>query len=347
MSDIQILSAHTDGSQALRGSFNPRDNGIIFDKRDGVFRRNSAQGEKLAVNSLLTADEWIEVENQVLTAARYPLRVVEGFRRRGLVRPLGSVGSLEARWYVSSDITAAGVSMTGRGRAERDLPEVRPASVPVPVIFKEFAIDWRTLEASRRMGDGLDMTTLVEAVRVVAEGYENIVVNGSTAVTLNGAPIYGLRTHPNRNTDTAGNYGGGDWGTIANVVPTIAGMINAANGQYNYGPFFVYVSQAQYNQAALSYYTDGSGATALDRIKALDMIEGVEGLPTNVLADGEVLLLQMTAEYMELAEAMSIQVREWTSGDGLESLFKVMAIGTPKIKARYGAQTGIVHATAA
>lgn len=346
MSDIQIVSAHTDGLKALRGSFNPRDNGIVFDKQDGVFRRNSAQGDGLVVNSLLTVDEWVEVESQVLSASRYPLRVVEGFRRRGLVRPLGSVGSLEARWYVSSDITAAGVNMTGRGRAERDLPEVRPASVPVPVIFKEFTIDWRTLEASRRMGDGLDMTTLVEAVRVVAEGYENLVVNGSTAVTLNGAPIYGLRTHPNRNTDTAGNYGGGDWGTITNIVPTIAGMVSAANAQHNYGPFYVYVSQTQFNQAAMSFYTDGSGS-ALDRIKSLDMIEGVEGLPPTVLPDGEILLLQMTAEYMELAEAMSIQVREWTSGDGLESMFKVMTIGTPKIKARFGNQTGIVHAAGA
>lgn len=347
MSDIQIVSAHIEGPKTLRGSFNPRDKGVFYDKHENVFRRNSAQGEKLVVNSLLRIDEWIEVENQVLQASRYPLKVVEGFRRRGLVKPLGSVGSLEARWYVSSDITAASVNMTGRGRAERDMPEVRPASVPVPVIFKDFNVDWRSLEASRRLGDGLDMTTLVEAVRVVAEGYEGVVVGGSTAVTLNGTPIYGLRTHPNRNTDTAGNYGGGDWGTIANVVPTIAGMINAANGQYNYGPFHVYVSQTQFNQAALSYYTDGSGDTALDRIKQLDMVEGVESLPATVLADGEILLLQMTTEYMEVAEAMSIQVREWTSGDGLESMFKVMAIGTPKVKARYGNQTGIVHATGA
>jgi uncharacterized linocin/CFP29 family protein len=346
MSDIQIVSAHTHGLQALRGSFNPRDNDVVYDKHDGVFRRNSAQGERMVVNSLLTADEWVEIENQVLQAARYPLKVVEEFRRRGQVRPLGSVGSLEARWYVSSDITPASVNMTGRGRAERDVPEVRPASVPVPVIFKDFAIDWRTLEASRRMGDGLDMTTLVEAVRVVAEGYEGIVVGGSTAVTLNGTPIYGLRTHPNRNTDTAGNYGGGDWGTLNNIVPTIAGMINAANGQYNYGPYCVYISQTQYNQAATSFYTDGSGS-ALNRIKTLDMVEKVDSLPAAVLPDGEILLLQMTGEYMDIAEAMSIQVREWTTGDGLESQFKVMAIGTPEIKARFGSQTGVVHATGA
>lgn len=346
MSDIQIVNANEMAS-SLRGSFNPNDGDVFYDKRDGVFRRNSVTGERLIVNSLLTYDQWAEVDRRVVKASEYPLKMVETFRRLNLVTRLGSVGSLEARWYVSSDITPASVSMTGRGGSERDLPELRPASAPVPVIFKDFAIDWRTIEASRRLGDGLDMTTLVEAVRVVAEGYESLVVNGSTAVTLNGAPIYGLRTHPNRNTDTAAGYGGGDWGTIGNIVPTIAGMVNAATAQNNPGKFRVYVSQTQFNQAALSYYNDGSGDTALDRIGKLAMIESVDSLPTAVLPEGEILLLQMTDEYMEIAEAMPIQVREWTTGDGLQSMFKVMAIATPKIKARYGAQTGIVHATGA
>jgi len=347
MSDIQILNAHTDGAKSLRGSFNPADPDIKVNGR-GKFVRINADGEPaMVVNSLLTEDEWAEVESQVLAAARYPLRVVNDFRARGLVSRLGGVGSLEARWYTSSEITAATVNMTGRGRAERDLPEMLQSGVPVPVIFKEFAIDWRTLEASRRLGDGLDMTGLVEATRVVAEGYESIVASGNTAVTLNGRPIYGLRTHPNRATDTAGNYGGGDWGTLSNIVPTIAGMVNAANGQYNYGPFQVYVSQTQYNQAALSYFTDGSGDTGLSRVAQLAMIAGVSSLPATTLPDGEILLVQMTAEYMELAEAIGMQVREWSTADGTESIFKVMVIGTPKIKARYGNQTGIVHATGA
>lgn len=347
MNDIQIVNAHTDGAKTLRGSFNPADPDIKVNGRGQFVRVNHAGEPAMVVNSLLTEDEWAEVESQVLAAARYPLRVVNDFRARGLVSRLGGVGSLEARWYTSSEITAATVNMTGRGRSERDLPEMLQSGVPVPVIFKEFAIDWRTLEASRRLGDGLDMTGLIEATRVVAEGYEGIVAGGNTNVTLNGRPIYGLRTHPNRATDTAANYGGGDWGTLSNIVPTIAGMVNAANGQYNYGPFQVYVSQTQYNQAALTYFADGSGDTGLSRIAQLAMVAGVSSLPATTLADGEILLLQMTPEYMELAEAIGMQVREWSTADGTESIFKVMVIGTPKIKARYGNQTGIVHATGA
>ena len=93
------------------------------------------------------------------------------------------------------------------------------------------------------------------------------------------------RNHPNRNSDTAVNFGGGDWGTIANIVPTIQGMINAANADRRYGPFVLYVSSTQYNQAALTYYTDGSGQTPLDRILAMPQIEAVKQLDINILPD--------------------------------------------------------------
>ena len=335
------------GVQDLRGSFSPRDRDIRINKR-GQFVRVNEQGQGvMTVNSMLTEDEWAEIERTVLQAATYPLRVVNDLRSRGLTASLGGVGSLETRWYTASQMTKATVSMTGRGRAERDLPEMLQDAVPVPVIFKEFSIDWRTLAASRRLGDGLDVTAGVEATRVVAEELESIVVNGNTAVQLNGRPIYGLRTHPKRRTDTAANFGGGDWGTATNILATVAGMVNAANTQNNYGPFLLYVSQAQYNQAALFRYSDGSGDTPLAVLNNLPMIEDVRSLPPNVLPDGELLMVQATAEYIELAEALPIQVREWTSGDGVESMFKVLTIAAPKIKARQGDETGIVHATGA
>lgn len=333
------------GAGSVRGSFNPRDPDIRVNGK-GQFVRVNADGQpSMVVNSMLMENEWMEIDRVVLAAQRYPLRVVNDLRSRGLTAPLGGVGSLEARWYTSSAITRATVSMTGRGRSDRDLPEMFQDGVPVPVIFKEFSIDWRTLEASRRLGDGLDMTALVETVRVVSEDLENLVVNGNTTVQLNGRPIYGLRTHPKRKTDTAANYGGGDWGTQVNVLNTVRGMIQAANAQNNYGPFVLYVSQTQYNDAALARYTDGSGETPLDSVLKLPMISDVIPLPPNTMPDGEAELLQPTPDYIEFAEAMGIQVREWTSGDGLESMFKVMTIATPKIKARQGNETGIVHVT--
>ena len=299
----------------------------------------------LMVNSLLREDEWKEVDAAALAAARYPLRVVSGLRSRGLVRRLGGLGTLVSQWYMRSEVTPAHVSMTGQG-ALRDLPDLRTAGVPVPVISKEFAIDARSLEASRRLGDGLDVSAAEEAGRVVAEAYDDLALNGNTTIVTGGMTVYGLRTHPNRNTDTAANFGGGAWGANTdNPVKTVAGMINAAMTDRHYGPYMVFVGQGQYNAAALSFYNDGTAQTPVQRIRSLPQVEGVEMLPN--LPDGEVLLVQMTSDVVRLAEAMDLQVREWASPDGMTSVFRVMLCGTPEVKARYDGKSGIVHATGA
>lgn len=317
---------------------------LRVNKRTGEVQVKTKRG--FWVNSLLMRDEWAEVDRAVIEAARYPLRVVADLRSRGLTKRLGGIGSVVSRWYTSSEITGANVNMTGRGGGERDLPELIENGAPVPVIFKDFEIDARALEASRRMGDGLDTTVVTEATRVVAEGMENLAVNGSP-VRLNGQPLYGFRNHPNRNTDTASNFGGGDWTTIANIIPTVAGMVNAANTDHHYGPFTLYVSQVQYNEASLAYYTDGSGESPLQRILKMPMIAAVNMLPEVSLPAGELLLVEMAREVALWAEAVDIQVREWASPDGMADLMKVLAIATPEIKARQDGKSGIVHATGA
>lgn len=299
----------------------------------------------LVVNSMLKEDEWAEVDKAVLGAALYPLRAVNDLRQRNLVHRLGGIGTMMSMWYMRSEMTAASVGMTGQG-GNRDLPDLTQVGVPVPVVWKDFTVDARTLDASRRMGEGLDVTGAIDAARVVAEMLESLLVNGAP-VKLNGQALYGYRTHPNRNTDTATNFGGGDWGTIGNVVPTVAGMISAANGDSHGGPFLLYVSQTQYNQAALNYYTDGSGQTPLQRIRAMPQIADVLDLPTATLADGELLLVQASRDVVDWAEALDVQVREWTTGDMMASQFKVLAIAAPRVKARYDMKCGIVHATGA
>lgn len=297
----------------------------------------------LVVNSMLREDEWAEIDRAVVESARYPLRAVNDLRTAGLVKRLGGIGTLLAQWYVQSEMSAAEVSMTGQSN-NRDLPDLALRGAPVPVVFKNFTIDARTLEASRRLGDGLDTSGATEASRVVAEKLEALLVNGAS-VQLNGFPLYGYTTHPNRNTDTAANFGGGDWGTLGNAEKTVAGMINAANLDYHYGPFLVYASQTQFNQAALSFWTDGSGETPADRIRKLAGVRAFNMLPN--LADTGVLVVQLDRMVAEWAEALDIQVREWMSGDGMTANFKVLAVAAPAVKARFDGKSGIVHATGA
>ena len=183
---------------------------------------------------------------------------------------------------------------------------------------------------------------------MVGETVESLTVSGNTAVNVNGNTIYGLTTHPDRNTDTIGNYGGGDFGTIANIVPGIAGMIAAARVDNYDGPYGIFVSDTQYMQMATNYYTDGSGQTALQRSLQLPNVSFIES--SRELADGVVLLVTLLREVVELryvSQYWPVSNLEWMSGDGMLNSFKVMTAFTPIVKSDYNLRSGIVHATGA
>lgn len=343
MAAYTILNANSQAGRAeINGGARPLVNGKgQFILNNGFPQVVTPRG--LHVNSLLRKDEWEELDAAVVQAAQQRLVGVQDLIEAGLVKQLGGIGTLASQWNEASAMTAADINLTGSG-GSGDRVDFNLSGVPVPVIFKDYSIDTRSLAASRRLGDGLDVSNAFAASRVVAEGLENMLFNGASGVKLNGDTVYGYTTHPNRNTDTAANYGGGDWGTITNIMPTILGMISAANADGYYGPFGVYAYLTQYNQA-LATYTDGSGQTAVDRMLRLPQINFVK--PSDWLDAGEVVLVQMTPDVVDVAIAQEITNLEWMSGDGLLGHFKVMSVAVPRIKADYSGNSGIVHATSA
>ena len=298
------------------------------------------------VQSFLMEDEWQMIDREVIAASEYPLRVVNDIRAAGLVVPVGP-DVLSSTWYTQGDMTGATTNMLGRSMGERDIPEIRPAGAPIPMTYKDLSFSTRGIGASRRIGQGIDLTMVSLGSRVIAERLESLLINGDTSLVFNGQTLYGLLTEPNVTTDTASNFGGGDWGTAGNPEKTIAGMINSLNGENYRGPFTVYVSETQYNQAAYTYHTDGTGNTALDRINRWDSVRAILPLPAASLADGKIIVAQMTRDVIEWAEGSTIQVREWQSGNGMEVFFRIMAIGGPRIKARQNGESGIRVATGA
>lgn len=320
----------------------PHLKGMAVNKKTGQVRVMTERG--IVVNSQLRRDEWQQLETDIQQAALQRLRAVSDLTGRGLTQSIGSLGVLTTQWSQVSELTGATVSMSGQSNAERDRLDFKIAGRPVPVISKEFMIPKRQLEAARLGGMQLDTATGMAASRVVAEEMESMLIDGNAAVVFDGNTIYGYRTEPNRNTSTAAALGGGDWGTISNIIPTVAGMVNAAAGDRYYGPFMLYASTTQYNQATLAYYSD-VGDTPRERILKMPQIAGFEVL--DLLADGELILAQMTKDVVAWAEHMGITVVEWMAGDGMVSFFKVLAVATPEVKSEYNSRSGIVHVTGA
>lgn len=340
--DVHILSVNSAEAQtALRNGSRP-----MVNEKTGEVKIVTSRG--LVVNSALRKDEWEELDRSIVEAAVAPLGMVNRFRTAGLTRRLGSLGTMIAQYNKVSEMTAANVSLSGNSAGEKDLVDFDLAGVPVPIIFKEFEINARYLQASRLRGDGIDTVNARAAARVVGETVESMLISGNTNINLNGSTIYGLTTHPNRNTDTASNLGGGDFGTIANIVPTFSGAIAALRADNYRGPYGVFISDTQYEQMTHQFYSDGSGQNALARVLSLPQIRFID--PSAWLADGVILLVQMIPEVVELATVEAywpVTNLEWTSGDGMATNFKVMTVFAPIVKADYSGKSGIFHVTGA
>lgn len=302
----------------------------------------------LIVNSTLRKDEWEMLDRAVIKAARYPLKGVADLQSMGLVKPINSLGVLVSQWNTLSAVTPAKVGMVVTETGQRDLTDATLAGVPIPVVWKEFSVESRMLEASRLGGEPLDTTNAIEASRVVSEKLEDMLFNGSTVV-MNGNALYGYRTHPSRNTGTASALGGGDFGTIANIVPTFAGAIAALEADRHYGPYVAYVSEAQYNQMANVFYDDGSAQTPLERVLRLGggLISAVKSIPSDVLAAENAIVAQMTEDVVDWAQTMDTTMVEWVSGNGMTTHFCVMAVAAPRVKSKYDGKSGILHITGA
>ena len=294
----------------------------------------------LRTNALLLPEEWKEIDASVQDVARANLNGIGDLRQYGLVHPLGGLGTIISQYNQLSDMEDAEVDMSGVTPGRQDRVEYTPVSLPVPVIHKDFSLNIRHLEASRRLGDALDTTESRVATLKVIEKQEDLLFNGA-AFKVSGNAIYGYTNHPNRNTVVAL----GDFGTISNIYPTINAMVAAAEADNYNGPYGIYVSRNQYAEMR-EIYSDGSGQSAMQR--CLDSIPQLRFIkPSSKLTDGSLVLATLVRDVVDLAVAQDIVPVEWETVGGLVMNFIVMCCLVPRVKSDAEGHSGIVHCTGA
>lgn len=296
----------------------------------------------IAVHSLLRKTEWEELDRAVIGMVKLRLSGIQDLKDAGLVQPLGGLGTMVSQWNIGSEKIAADVTMDGRTRGNRDRVNKKLYGVPVPIISSEYQIGARELEASRRLGNALDVTEAQESAAAVAEELETILFSGYSAINVGGSTIYGYTSLSGRLTDTATNFGGGDFGTISDIVPTFTGWLTQLAARRYHGPFGCYIANTQYHQM-LAFYTDGSGETALQRVLRLPQIKFVK--PSDFLSDGVQVGAQLTQNVVDLAIALDVTNREWEEDDGSGLNYKVMTAAVPRLKVDHAGYAGIVHVT--
>jgi uncharacterized linocin/CFP29 family protein len=299
---------------------------------------------EVRLNALLRKYDWEQIDAELLDVHRQPLIGIDDLRADGLVRSLDGIGVSISTYEQLSDMSPASVSMSVTPRkGEDDRVAFEPVSIPVPVISKPFTLDLRTLSASQRNGhEGLDVTQARVATIKVREALEDMLFNGSS-INVDGAAIYGYVNAPQRDTDTAAGYGGGDFGTDGNGHKTLAGMIEAMAAKGFNGPWRSYVANTQYAQL-LALTGANKTETQLSVIqRTIPELKSVRRAPR--LADGTVALVQMSRDVVDLAIGLDITPVSWQEYGGMVNDFRILCAMVPRVKYDANGNAGVAVAT--
>jgi hypothetical protein len=306
----------------------------------------------------LRKDEWIQLDQVVIKAARARLRAWSDLAGANTYGGFNAMGKPILEYMTMSDSGEALVDMDGLSEGRTDAPLHKLQGIPLPITHSDFWFSSRFLQASRQSGTPIDTSMAEMAGRRVAEMVEKTTIGTETGPTYGDstrygatAAVYGYTNFPSRNTKTDLTT---PLGTNPEaIVQDILEMRDQLYSDNFFGPFILYHSTGYESFLDNDYFRAGGTSVVRslrERILAIDNIQAVRRLdyftPTSPSAYA-LILVQMTADVARAINGMDITTIQWESQGGMRVNFKVMAIQVPQLRADYNGNCGILHATTA
>lgn len=214
--------------------------------------------------------------------------------------------------------------------------------VPLPITHQSFQIPWRQtgFDYKRSMG-------MTESIRQVAERLEKTLFLGNAGIVVNfngtNFPIYGYTTHPSRGTDTISN-----WAAVANIdaiIPELIeqiGLMWSAQGGVSNKRVMVYVANDIWMNLQNDYTSAAPSKSVYDRAKEVAQVMDVK--PSEKLANGDVVLVEMESRTVELAVASDIITVPHTKTNPMApQVLTTYAAMVQQIKVDSSGKTGVRH----
>lgn len=305
----------------------------------------------------LRKDEWVELDRQVVMAARSRLKAWEDLSGASSFGGFDAMSKITLEYEAMSDPGEAVVDMDGISDGRTDNPLFKLRSIPLPITHSDFWFSARRLAVSRNSGTPLD-TTMAEACgRRVAETIEKTLIGVETGIAFganstsdtrydNQGKVYGYTNLPERltKTDLTTPTGSNPEAVKQDVIEMREALY--ANGFY--GPFMLYHTPAYDAFFDDDYFRTGgtSAVTTLrERIKAIEGVQDVRRLDYWTGSTYQMVMVQMTPDVARAINGMEITTVQWESQGGMRLNFKVMAIQVPQLRYDYDGNCGVLHAT--
>ena len=212
----------------------------------------------------LTDEELLYIHKEIIGAAWPALRAREIFE----IEPVSSVGYRSIRKYTETDMGEALISLEGES-INLDRTQLEAGTdVHLPVIHKEFTINWRDLEANRPFAESLDLREARNAARQVAEVENRLCFSGeSTLWRVWG--ILGLMLAVPATQDNAG----GAW--PANAIANINVAIGELESSGFNPPYVLLAPVAQIRKLHVQLGAGGAGMTYYKFLLENNILQGI------------------------------------------------------------------------
>jgi uncharacterized linocin/CFP29 family protein len=252
--------------------------------------------------SPLTGDEWKRVDEAVIETARAKL---VGRRMLEVLGPLGP-GVYSIPYAIFKNRESSGMNMVG-DVGEHIVEATHRETINIPIIFKDFKIFWRDVEADRHLGIPLDVSTAAVASADVADQEDRLIFNGNPELRHQG-----LLNAEGRLTVKIGKWEEG--GTpLADTVKAVNALTEAGE----YGPYTMAVSPFLYGQMIRVY--GNTGMLELDQIKAL--LRG-KVYPSSAIAGKKAVVIATGMQNLNLAIGQDM-VTAYTAAENMNHTFRV------------------------
>lgn len=223
----------------------------------------------------LRKEEWIKLDETVLRAARYRLRLYADINKKsGSYGGFNGMSKMMLEHETMADPGDALVDMNGLSVGNNDDTRFQLEGLPLPITHSDFWVDARRLAISRNTGTPFDSNMGEACARRVGEMVEKTSIGNVTGITYGGnstqqggygrtSQVYGLTNFTNRITSTGyqptknGRTGTG-WTPLDTLKDVLAGIDRLRLNKF-YGPFMIYHSN-DWDQYLDSDYITVAGA---------------------------------------------------------------------------------------
>ncbi len=259
----------------------------------------------------LREEEWARLNETVIQVAR---RSLVGRRLLDLYGPLGAgVQTVPHDEY--SGVSAGAVDIVGEQETASVFTDIRKFKT-IPIIYKDFLLHWRDIEAARTHNMPLDVSAAAGAAALCAQQEDELIFYGDPKLGHEG-----LMNATGRLTVSLGNWSEPGAGYISIVEAT-----RKLNEHGHYGPYAIVLSPRLYS--LLHRIFEKTGVLEIETIRQL-AVDGV--FQSNRLRGDSGVVVSTGRENLDLAVAMDMSTA-YLGAERMNHPFRVLECLILRIK---------------